>query len=69
MYAIRSYYVVACIEGSLKIHYPDGAVTVALGEFALIPNELKEIMFEPMESKAKFLEVYFEGDDVNTTKN
>lgn len=68
-FLLDSFVVVACIEGSLKIHYPDGAVTVALGEFALIPNELKEIMFEPMESKAKFLEVYFEGDDVNTTKN
>jgi len=54
---LESFVIFTCVEGEMKVKYPDGTVNLKMGECMLIPNVVNEIELIPS-IESKLLETY-----------
>ncbi len=54
---LDSFVIYTCVQGNMKIKYPDGVSDLSMGESMLIPNVLTEIEILPS-NESKLLETY-----------
>jgi mannose-6-phosphate isomerase len=55
--ALDSFVIFTCVHGKSEIKYPDGKVSLKMGECLLIPNEIKDIQIQPL-TTSKILETF-----------
>jgi len=54
---LESFVIYTCVEGEMKVKYPDGTVSLKMGECLLIPNVVNDIELLPS-IESKLLETY-----------
>ncbi len=55
--ALDSFVIFTCVHGKSEINYPDGKISLRMGECLLIPNEIKDIQIYPL-TPSKILETF-----------